>query len=72
MFQVLYAIVDAICFQSHIPIYGENKELYSLEEWWKITDIYKSFVLEAVRKGYHSEQVRNRNITLLKVLLDIQ
>lgn len=55
-FQLLHQLVDSICHRAR-PTYEEFSKIWSLQEWWTLTDTFTDLFKEAVKNTWTKDQV---------------
>ncbi|KAI0218673.1 COMM domain-containing protein 8 [Lamellibrachia satsuma] len=53
---LIHRIIDALCEKSP-PCYEDFANVWGLEEWWEVTDFYKTFCRDAVKKACTKETI---------------
>ena len=56
LFQVLHRLVDGICHRSR-PIFEDYSKIWSLQEWWGVSETCTDLMKEAVKDTWSKDQV---------------
>ncbi|KAG1668790.1 COMM domain-containing protein 8 [Nymphon striatum] len=72
---LFYEVVDYIC-RNHHPKYLDYKKLFSLEEWWDVTDALTYILKECAKNNYNCKDeinkcVSNVNEEALNILIEV-
>ena len=58
--QLLHRLVDGTCHRPR-PSYDEFSKVWSLQDWWTLTDVYTDLFKEAVKNTWTKDMVWHHN-----------